>query len=64
MKVKLFVIFLFVVVFLNANAQEFKLGKVSEKELEEKINHLEYELIEMKSNPSTIPKGNVFSWIS
>ncbi|HWS60844.1 MAG TPA: DUF3857 domain-containing protein [Flavobacterium sp.] len=37
MKVKLFVIFLFVVVFLNANAQEFKLGKVSEKELEEKV---------------------------
>ena len=36
MKVKLFVIFLFVVVFLNANAQEFELGKVSIKELQEK----------------------------
>ncbi|TRX29177.1 DUF3857 domain-containing protein [Flavobacterium franklandianum] len=36
MKIKLFVIFLFVV-FLKANAQEFKLGKVSIKELEEKV---------------------------
>ena len=36
MKIKLFAIFLFVVFFLNANAQEFKLGKVSIKELEEK----------------------------
>ena len=37
MKTKSFVIFLFIVFFLNANAQEFKLGKVSIKELEEKV---------------------------
>ncbi|MBX9806803.1 MAG: DUF3857 domain-containing protein [Flavobacteriaceae bacterium] len=37
MKIKLFIIFLFVAFFLNANAQEFKLGKVSLKELEEKV---------------------------
>jgi hypothetical protein len=37
MKIKLFVIFLIVAFFLNANAQEFKLGKVSIKELEEKV---------------------------
>lgn len=36
MKIKSFATFLFVVFFLNANAQEFKLGKVSIKELEEK----------------------------
>lgn len=36
MKIKLFVTLLFVVVFLNANAQEFELGKVSIKELQEK----------------------------
>ena len=37
MKIRLFAIILFIVVFLNANAQEFKLGKVSIKELEEKV---------------------------
>jgi len=36
MKIKLFVTLLFVVIFLNANAQEFELGKVSIKELQEK----------------------------
>ena len=36
MKIKLFVLFLLNVFFLNANAQEFKLGKVSIAELQEK----------------------------
>ena len=38
MKIKLFVLLLFIVFFLHANAQEFKLGKVSIKELEEKAH--------------------------
>jgi hypothetical protein len=41
MKMRLFAIFLFVVSFLNANAQEFKLGKVSIAELEEKFHPID-----------------------
>ncbi len=41
MKVKLFVLFLFVVFFLNANAQDFNLGKVSLAELEEKFHPID-----------------------
>lgn len=38
MKIKLLIHFLLYIFFLNANAQEFKLGKVSIKELEEKAH--------------------------
>jgi hypothetical protein len=38
MKIKLLIHFLLYIYFLNANAQEFKLGKVSIKELEEKAH--------------------------
>jgi hypothetical protein len=41
MKIKLFVFFLFTGFFLNANAQEFKLGKVSIAELQEKFHPLD-----------------------
>lgn len=41
MKVKLFAFFLFVVFFLNANAQDFNLGKVSVAELEENFHPID-----------------------